>query len=81
MFAVLLSRWHILALLSRFWYTADMNKVLKTCAIPHVTIVQSGNCDGHMGTTNIVSVDQNEEMVPIRTNVRLFNKYEAAVFL
>lgn len=77
-FAVLFSRWHVLAIPSRLRYQSDMHHVVKCCTIPHNMIVKTRDKNGTMGIKNIVSVDHLAEVTLIRMIVNPFGHYEQA---
>lgn len=77
-YAALFSRWHILSNQSRIWHTEDMDFVVRTCAILHNMIVKERDRDGNMGTNNIVNIDPEAEVTPLRTNTAPSATYEAA---
>lgn len=82
-YAVLFSRWHILANPSRIWHTADMNLIVKSCVILHNMIVEARDKDDEdgFGTKNIASIDDNASIVPIRTRSIPSTPYAHAAYL
>lgn len=80
-FGVLFSRWHIIAQPSKLWYSNDMGDVVRACAILHNMIIEYRDMDMNMGTKNIVSIDPDAELVPVRTTVIPSNCYAHADYL
>lgn len=78
LYAVLFSRWHILATPSRIRYIEDMNDVVKCCSIMHNMLIEETDKYGNIGTKCIVSVDPSSENVPVRTQVAPDDVYDAA---
>lgn len=78
---VLFSRWHILAHPSRPWYTKDMDQDFQACFFMHTMVVECRDADSTMRTKSIVSIDPNAEVIPVRTNSRPLNDYDAADYI
>lgn len=55
-----------------------MRNIVKCCVILHKAIIEKRDRDGFLGTKNIVSVDLNTEVTPIRVIKTLSDPFEEA---
>lgn len=78
MYALLFIKWHILAVPRLLWYQSDMDHVLKCFFILHNVIIKQRFKVYQTDTKNIVSVDPNAAVTPVRTVSSPTDDHEAS---